>query len=207
MVLGASWTFSGTGPTGEFAWTSSVTDVTDTNFTLTNQYDELVTTQQWACTADGIAALQYGGGPEATLSGTGVSGTFETTDMSGVTFPTQINAGDTWEQSFNIQGDIAIASGTTASTTGAVTQSYVAAGIETVTVPAGTFEAMRVDATITFDLQITISSGITVPLTFASDIVNWWVAGVGWVKSDSTATIEGGDPIVAFTELESFNIP
>lgn len=207
VVMGATWTYSGTGPTGAFSWTSTITDVSETSFTLTNQFDELVTTQQWSCTAQGLAALQYGSGPEATLSATGVSGVFETTDTSGVSFPVHVSAGDTWEQSFTIHGDMQIADEITASADGDVIQSYVAVGIEPITVSAGSFDAMKIDTTITFDLVINMGEGLTVPMNFSSVTTNWWVAGVGWVKSDSSATIEGGEPIVALTELQSFSIP
>ena len=206
VVVGATWTYSGTGITGDFTWTSTITEVKETGFTLTNDFDELSATQQWSCTAQGLAALQYGGGPEATLSATGLSGTFETTDTTGVSFPTHITAGDTWMQSFTIHGEMQIGEDQTGTADGTVTQSYVAEGMETITVPAGTFDAMKVQSTIAFAMQISFE-GVTVPMAFASDTLNWWGAGVGWLKADSSTTIEGGESITALSELQSFSIP
>ena len=207
VAVGATWTYSGTGMTGDFIWTTTITEVSESSFTMTNQFDELVTTQQWSCTVEGLAALQYGGGPEATISATGVTGTFETTDTSGVSFPVHLASGDTWEQSFTIHGDMELAEGLTASTDGSVTQSFAAIGIEPVTVPAGPFDAMRIEGTVTFDLTLNMGEGLTAPMNFSSVTTNWWVQGLGWVKSDSSVTIEGGEAISSITELQSFSIP
>jgi hypothetical protein len=206
VVVGASWTYSSEGSLGPTTWTSTITDVSESGFTMTNQYDELTATQQWSCTAEGLAALEYGGGPEATLTASGVQGTFETTDTSGVSFPTHIAAGDTWSQSFTIHGDMQLSADQSGTADGTVTQSFNAVGLETVETAAGSFEGMRVDAAINFDLQITVQ-GISVPITFASTMSNWWVQGVGWVKSDSTTTIEGSEPFASSTQLTSFTIP
>lgn len=208
VVLGATWTYSGTGPTGEFTWTSTITDVSGSGFTLTNQFDELTATQQWSCTAEGLAALAYGGGPEASLNTSGMSGTFETTDTAGVTFPLHISAGDTWTQTFTIHGDMGLTgAGQAATADGTVSQGYTAIGIESVTVPAGTFNAMKIEAALHFDLQVVLEGGVTAPLAFDLVTTNWWVAGVGWVKSDSATSGDAGDIGAGTSELVSFSIP
>ena len=205
VVDGATWTYASSGSAADVSWTSTITDVSDSNFTMTNQFDTLTATQQWSCTADGLAALQYGSGPEATLLATGVTGSFETTGTSGVTFPTHLSAGDTWSQSFNIHGDMNIAEGQTATADGMVTQNYTAVGSEDVSVPAGDFSAMKVETSINFDMQITVN-GLTVPFNIKSTETNWWAPGTGWVKSVSTYSIEGSSSS-STTELQSFSIP
>ncbi len=207
VVNGATWTYGGTGPSGDFSWTSTITDVSGSNFTLTNQFTNLTATQQWSCTSEGLAALQYGSGPEAMLSASGINGTFETTDTTGVTFPAHISAGDTWTQTFTIHGDMNIASGQTATADGTVTQDYTAVGTESVTVPAGTFEAMKLEVNLHMALQIVMGEGVTVPVNVDTQTTNWWVAGIGWVKSLATASVDGGDAIDTTTELQSYNIP
>jgi hypothetical protein len=207
VVAGTTWTYSGTGFSGDFTWTSTITDVSETGFTLTNYFTDVTTTQQWSCTTEGLAALAYGGGPEATLNVTGgVSGTYETVDTTGVTFPAHIATGDTWEQSFTIHGELDMSGESLGIADGTVTQSYVALGLESVTVPAGSFEAMKVQATLAFDLQVSLQ-GLTVPMDFSSDTTNWWVQGIGWVKSESSATFEGAESFEANTQLESYSIP
>jgi len=208
VVVGATWTYHGNGPTGEFTWTSTITDVNGSGFTVTNQFDELTATQQWSCTAEGLAALNYGGGPEASLTTSGLNGTFETTDTAGVTFPLHISAGDTWTQSFTIHGEMGLTgAGLSSTADGTVSQSYTAVGMESVTVPAGTFEAMRVEAILHFDLQVVLEGGITAPMAFDLQTTNWWVPGVGWVKSDSATSGDAGEIGSGSSELVSFSIP
>ena len=207
VVEGATWTYAGTGPEGDVTWVSTVTDATSEGFTLTNQFDELTAIQQWGCNADGIAALNYGGGPEASLTTNGLTGTFETTNQTGTTFPRHINVGDTWTQTFTIHGEITITEGTTAIADGTVTQNYSAIGMESVSVPAGTFNALKLEINIQFALQIDMGLGTAIPLSFESSGTNWIVQNVGWVKQDSTTIIEGGDAIASSTELQSYSIP
>ncbi|MEX2143921.1 MAG: hypothetical protein WD740_04945 [Anaerolineales bacterium] len=207
VVVGATWTYGGTAMGDDIAWTSTITAVNETRFTLTNQFDDQTATHQWECTADGLSALQYGSGPEVTLSAAGVSGTFETMDTVGVTMPKDIASGDTWEQSFNITGEMEITDGITALSTGTATQTYLAMGVENVSVPAGSFEAMKIETTISFELQLSMGSGgLSLPMNFTALTTNWWVADLGWVKSDSSAAFEG-EAILAKTELENFSIP
>lgn len=206
VVDGATWTYTSTGgPTGDSSWTSTISNVRADGFTFNNQFDELSTTQEWSCTPAGLAALQYGGGPEASLTAEALTGTFETTDAEGVSVPVHIAAGDTWTQTFTIHGDMQL-SGQSATGDGNVSQTYTAIGNESVTVPAGSFDAMKIQVNMHFDLEITLN-GVTVPVAFDSQATNWWAPGVGWVKSDSSATIEGGEPIITTTELQSYNIP
>jgi hypothetical protein len=207
VVEGATWSFSGSSFGGDFFWVSTITAVTDSGFTLSNQFDELVATQQWSCSPEGLVALEYGGGPEATNATSGVSGSYETTGVTGVTIPNDLAAGDTWEQSFSITGSIEVAEGISATTSGSVTQAFTAITSESLTVPAGTFDALRVEGVLSYDLEVNMGEGLIVPMNFSSQIVNWYVPGIGWIKSDSTATIEDSDPISAFTELESYSIP
>ena len=70
-------------------------------------------------------------------------------------------------------------------------------GLEMVTVPAGTFQALRVD----FNGDITVSAfGMT--LTIVSTGSEWYAAGIGIVRS--TSTVDGEN----FTsELVSTNVP
>jgi hypothetical protein len=208
IVNGATWTYSGTGVTGAFTSISTITDVSGTNFTLTNQFGELTATQQWSCTPEGLVALEYTGGPESTLStGSGLSGTFQTTDVTGVTYPPHISAGDTWTQTYTIHGDMSVTEGQTATADGTVSQDYTAVGTESVTVPAGTFEAMKLEVTLHFDMVIAMGTGITLPMAFDLESTNWLVPGIGWVKSDATTTGAGGEISHSTSELLSYSIP
>lgn len=207
VVEGATWTYSGTGPTGDFTWTMSVSDASNENFTLSNQLNnaEVTTTQKWSCTPDGLAALEFGGGPEASLATQGgFSATYETTDSSGVTIPAHIATGDTWTQTFTVHVDMQIG-GQAATAEGTVTQTFTAMGTESVTVAAGSFNAIKVQGTQHFDLQMNMG-GALVPFSFDNQTTNWLASGVGWVKMESAASGED-ETLSATMELQSYSIP
>lgn len=206
VVEGATYTYAGNGPTGDFTYTSTVTNVHEDGFTFTHQFDDLTATQEWNCSEEGIAALDFGGGPEATITTSGLSGSFETVSSTGVSVPRNLVMGQTWTQSFEIQGSMEF-SGQTATAGGTVTQTYTGVREESVTVPAGTFTAVVVEGTNEFNLQISLEGGISVPFAFSSNTTSWWVPNVGWVKSESSASSEGGEAFGGSTELVSYVIP
>ncbi len=210
VAEGASWTYAGTGSSGGYTWTANMSGVNDSGFTLTNTFNvddgTVVATQQWSCNNEGVAALQFGGGPEASLMATGVDATFETTGSTGYSFPNTINVGDSWTQSYNIAGVMNMADGLSANTTGLVTHTYTAQAEEMVSVPAGEFQTIRVLVETTLDLQVEMM-GITLPFSIDSQTTSWLARNVGWVRSDSGLTIEGGEALNSLVELQSYNIP
>lgn len=103
-----------------------------------------------------------------------------TDSASGQFLPPRISRGDTWSASFNAKV-VPVADPTTATSEEEVvigealsipiTITRTALGIERVTVPAGTFEAMKIKATTKFDKNVVMSG------------TEWWVKDVGMVKS------------------------
>src|SRR5690606_2291169 len=108
--------------------------------------------------------LEYGGGPEATVTTAGMSSNFDTISSSGVVVPRNMSVGDSWSQIYAIEGSIDM-DGLVATATGNITHSFTAMGLEPVTVAAGSFTGMRVDGTTVLDLQVTLDGGFTVPFT------------------------------------------
>lgn len=85
-----------------------------------------------------------------------------------------LNVGDCWDNAWtydNIPFD--------------VMEQWTVGGVETVTVEAGTFEAVRLDLVLTVDGD-------------ASNATQWWVDGIGRVRSESPA---------GTSELRSFSSP
>ena len=98
----------------------------------------------------------------------------------------------------NIAGQSAEANGDESAT-------FTALGVESVSVPAGTFEAMKVEVVTTININATFQ-GTTVPVTFTGTTTSWYVQGVGWVKSVSTSEF-GGISSSDTIELQSYSIP
>jgi hypothetical protein len=198
---GATWNYQGTSSLTEpYTFTDTITSVRADGFTLTTEFEGLTRTQEWACKPEGILAIEMGGG----LTTAQTNLTVKTQSASGVTFPAEINAGDTWSHSIQFTGtmDIAGNSGEAERTT---QSDFTALGVESVTVPAGTFEAMKVQVQTTFDATVTFQ-GVSVPVTFITTTMSWYAQDVGWVKSDSSGDFMGQ----AYTdtiELQSYNLP
>jgi hypothetical protein len=126
------------------------------------------------------------------------------TNASGVTFPSQINAGDQWQQNLDFTGNVTMMN-EEAEAEGNAQMTFNAVGTESVIVPAGTFEALKVETNVT--LNITASfAGITLPVTFSGDYTYWFAQGVGWVKATGTGNVLGNS-FTETTELQSYNIP
>lgn len=202
---GATWSYKSTGgPAGEYSFTDTITSVRTDGFTLSTQIGGLTRAQEWTCTAEGLAALQFGGAPAAMLNSQNIQMNFDVTNANGVTFPRQINPGDQWQQSVDIAGDVTLFN-EEAQATGSVQMNFSAVGNESVIVPAGTFEALRVEVDVSLNISATYE-GITLPVAFSGDYTYWFAPGVGWVKSNGTGSALGTS-FTDNTELQSYSIP
>jgi len=202
---GATWTYKSTGgAAGDYEFTDTVSAVRDGGFTLTSTFSDLTRTQEWECKEEGLVALQLGGPTVATLSSEDIDLQLDVKNVSGVTFPSEINAGDQWQHALDFEGTMAIA-GETAEADGNVQTNFTALGEESVTVPAGTFNAMKVQMDTALNITVRVQ-GLAVPVTFSGSFNYWLVQGAGWVKASGTGTVAN----TSFTEtieLQSYNIP
>jgi hypothetical protein len=205
VVIGATHTYSSSGSSTPFSFTDTITDVRADGFTLSSQFDGLVRTQEWQCTAEGLVTLQYTGGASAAIQTEGMSGVFETTGVTGVSLPHDVAPGDTWAQSFDISGTMNMATGDTATATGTAGYTFEAIGIEEVATAAGSFSALRIESVGNVTLVVSFG-GVTVPVNLTSNAISWYAPGVGWVYTEDTATMEGGSFSYSI-DLESYSIP
>lgn len=205
IVEGATWTYQSTGgPVGGYGFTDTVTSVRADGFTLTSQFDDLTRTQEWGCSSEGLVALQLGGTSAATLNSQEMQVNLDVSNVSGISFPAAIEPGDTWQHALEFTGNMVVG-GQEIDANGSAQSSFTAIGMESVTVPAGTFEAMkvRVDSTI----NITgVFQGVSVPLTITSPYDYWFAPGVGWVKASGTGDA-AGETFTETIELQAYNIP
>jgi hypothetical protein len=197
VVSGATWTYRSTGSlSGDFSFTDTITEVREEGFTLSSQLDETSFTQEWTCKPEGLASLTFGGGVAGGISTSGVK--------MDLTLPGTINVGDQWPYSLDFAGDMEY-NGTSVDTQGTAGFAFNAIGEESVTVPAGTFNALKIHVDLTLDMQVTYS-GFTAPAVFTIPTDIWYAPGVGWVKATSAGDIFG----LAFDEtieLQSYTIP
>ena len=202
---GANWTYqSSGGPVGGYGFTDTITSVREDGFTLTSQFGELTRTQEWACRPEGLVALQLGGTSAAALNTDEMQVSLDVNNVNGITFPASILPGDQWSHALKFTGKITVA-GQEINATGDAQSSFSAVGVETITVPAGTFNALkiRVDTTISIS---GIFNGVSLPVTVISQYDYWFAQGVGWVKASGTGSV-GGESFTETIELLSYNIP
>ena len=202
---GATWSYKSTGgPAGEYSFTDTITSVRENGFTLSTHIGDLIRTQEWTCTPEGLSALQLGGAPAAMLNSQNIHLNLDVQNASGVTFPRQMNPGDQWQQTADVKGKASVAN-EEAETTGNVQMSFAAVGNESVTVPAGTFNALKINVDVTLDLKAAYE-GITLPVTFSGKYTYWFVQDVGWVKASGTGNVLGSS-FSETTELQSYTLP
>jgi hypothetical protein len=203
---GAAWVYtSAGGPSGSFNYTNSITAVRADGFTLTSQFTDITRTQEWACQPDGLKALQLGDGSAAGISIQDMTAELTTSKITGISLPKDITSGMQWQYSVALQGTVAMPADQQSQSKGIYSVSMKEVGKETVTVPAGTFEAIKIQSNSNVDIVATFE-GLEVPVKFNGTTITWYAPGVGYVKSVESGDF-GGTTFSAATELQSYSIP
>jgi hypothetical protein len=201
VVQGATWNYTLIGPQND-TFTRSIVSVDAANFVDQDVFGAGVTRQgKWECDNGNLTALNPSGGSgTASIETAGMTVEYETTAHAGVTLPASINPGDSWSQSLTLEGTQSIG-GISNPVKNQTDNACTAVGLETVTVPAGTFEAMRVDCTSTVNITVDFQ-GSPLDTTFTTTGSNWYAPGVGVVKIVTT-----GSELDSTVELTSYSIP
>lgn len=186
IVDGATWTYTITTDGSVTTATHTMDVVDDGSFTLTVRDGDSVFTLDGTCGDDGVILLDVPG-VSATYSDSEGGSTLSTTNDDGVTVPDDVQVGDDWSQTTSVVGS----SGGEVTLSATITTSYKALGYEIVTVPAGTFNALKVEQTGSLTIQGSPA--------FDTHGFIWYAQGVGVVKSGLEGTY--------MAELVSYNIP
>jgi hypothetical protein len=115
-----------------------------------------------------------------------------------------IDPGDTWQHTLEFTGKINIA-GQSIDAKGDAQSSFQAVGSESVTVPAGTFDALKIHVDTTINISGNFN-GVSFPVKVTTPYDYWFVKDVGWVKASGTGNV-GGEAFSETIELQSYNIP
>jgi hypothetical protein len=199
----ATWTYLMTSEGETYTWHWTVVEVTGdlrqaSAIVEANFDDEFHVTYHWECTEEGVFSFDYGSIGFEAFDLEGVTFSFDVVDTDGVMLPpaSEFVPGASWQNNYTVRASFAI-EGQSFSSTTQHAGSHTAVDFETVTVRAGTFEAMRVDgrssSTTTVFGQSTSSS---------SSSTQWYAYGIGWVR-----TSESGADGSSTMELVSYHIP
>jgi len=200
IITGASWSYKLTGPVSD-TFTRSITSVEADSFADQDVFGTGVTRQsKWNCDNGNLVALNPADGGSSTINTEDYSVDFQTTALSGETLPATVNAGDTWEQTMTLEGTQSI-NETIIPTKNQFSNTCKAIGIESVTVEAGTFDAMKVECLTVMDLTITMNDN-PIQQNLTLNNVNWYVENIGLVKTTTT-----GGGLDSMVELTTYSIP
>ena len=200
IKTGATWNYKLTGPVPD-TFTRSILSTEAGGFTDQDVFGTGATRQgKWTCDGGSLTALDPASGNSANVSTANSSTDFKTTEASGVTLPAVLNTGDSWTQTVTLEGTQTI-NGIQAAAKNQFSNTCQVTGIESVTVEAGTFNALRFDCQTVMNISIDMQ-GVPIQTTMNLGSMNWYVENIGLVKTAVTG--EGLDSTI---ELVSYNIP
>lgn len=187
-----TWEYTGnTSATGSYTRTDTISNSGDTAFSVESSVSGVSYPVEYTCTEAGLVAVnpiqQYLGAILASLNG---QIELNLVSNSGISLPSQVSPGDSWQQIVEWEG-----SAQGLSTNGRLVFDYSAAGYETVTIPSGTYEALRVNTSIRIEISnFRIQYG-------TYDITSWMAPNVGMIKSQGTSNV----PNVSFSDSLELN--
>jgi hypothetical protein len=179
---GDTWVYQGSNTARQsYTRTDKVVKSATDAFNVESTVETITYSVDYSCTEAGLVAnnpiQQYLGAllatPSSNLEVTLIS-------ASGVSLPARIDPGDQWQQVAEADAKI---NGTP--TNGRIIFDYNAIGIEEVRVPAGTYEAMRVDTEIRIEVTLFRIPAGSYALTM------WLAPDVGIIKTEGTSHVTG----------------
>ncbi len=200
IIVGATWNYKLTGPFPD-TYTHTVLSLESDGFSEQDVFSKGITRQgNWHCDNGNLTALNPPGGSAGTVSSKSIQVDLQTKDFSGTTLPASLKAGDAWSQTLDLEGTETI-NGTASPASNKLKMDCKASGVESVTVTAGTFNAMRLDCTTETHITVQMANN-PVDTTLTITNTNWYAENVGLVKSLTT-----GLGFESTVELLSYNIP
>ncbi len=179
---GASWSYDSS--EGGLTWsvTSAGGSAESASATMAFSMPEATFTVNWTCSSAGITSYDLG---NISSSAFGEIVTLEVVNSSGSWLPPAENLvpGYSWSNDYTMVVSSSF-EGASVELTTTTSESWSVGGMETVSVPAGTFEALRIDGTST--IETSGFMGISVPPTTTSQTF-WYAEGVGIVRYTSSS--------------------
>ena len=197
VKTGATWTYQMSGTSAD-TFTHSIVSASEKEFSDQDAFGSGTTrTGQWRCEGGNLISLTPGSG-SAAVAAAGQTFNFTVTANSGITFPANGDVGSAWAQDISFEGAQDVG-GTQIASKNQASTSCSAVGRESVTVPAGTFDALKVEC----NSKITVTlEGMAIPFVIDGPSTAWYAQGVGMVKS-----VGSGGGYEATIELTAYQIP
>jgi len=179
---GASWSYDSS--EGGMTWnvTSAGGSAESASATMAFSMPEVTFTVNWTCSSAGITSYDFG---NITSSAFGEVVTLNIVNSSGSWLPPaeSLVPGYSWSNGYTMVVSSGF-EGASVELTTTTSESWSVGGMETISVPAGTFDALRIDGTSTMEMSGFM--GISVPPTATSQTF-WFAEGVGIVRYTSSS--------------------
>jgi hypothetical protein len=191
---GASWQYQLSGASSG-TFTRSIVSLNENGFEVQDVFSAGTTLRaSWACQQGSLISLTPSGG--ANISFADVQMNFVVESNSGVTLPADLQPGAAWTQNLVVAGQHNIG-GTNVDSHTVMDMSCKAIGVETVSVPAGSFDALHVDCSTHLEMSF---AGTTISVNDTTSA--WYAPGGGEIKARSSSEMGSSEFV-----LLSYSIP
>lgn len=202
----AKYTYSSTGSTsGPYRFVKSIRNIKTDEFAIRTKLKGRNIIQKWSCKPEGLVPSQLGINDVTSILAFEKFTDLTATNITGFVLPPVISSGAEWNYALDIQGKETVTEATPGAMTGHVAMNYIAGKEESVTVPAGTFDAIAIEVRTVIHFKVVTGDNLD-KLSVASTYTVWYAPGIGWVKSSGYGKV-GGQDYVETIVLESYTIP
>ncbi len=162
--------------------------------------ERMTVEHQFKCQPDGLAAVEF----VNMALGNQMNIKYKTLNVNGLSFPKESDwkVGKKWQIAFQIESEAALGAMKEAMKMlrkGTITMDCEIVGQESVTVPAGTFEAFKVNINISNKMSMSIA-GREMPINNDIKTVSWFAKDAGIVKSNYEGMGGAGTELIALTK-------
>jgi hypothetical protein len=203
LSSGATWSYASTGSlVGDYAYTRTLSGLSDMGFTTSDAFSGVTRTVTWSCDSGNLTSLATGSSGTL-VSGSSMTMTVDSVNATGYVIPDAFTDGKTWSEDLSINGTNVQGTTKKGTVVSEVKTDCMTAGAESVKVPAGTFDTVKItchsDQVATVTLTV---GGTTGPITTIQNSTQWYAQGVGMVQ-----TVNSGDAGIETIQLTSYSIP
>ncbi|MBI5812565.1 MAG: hypothetical protein HZB27_08325 [Meiothermus silvanus] len=173
---GLEWQYRITGSESAGVYIQRKTNISNQGFVQVSKGEKLERIERYRCTPEGLVPVDFGG-----FEGFKV----EVDKVTGVAIPdyTSWAVGNSWGYVVDLQGETT--QGPKIWGKGTLEVRYRVSGKETVSVPAGRFDAFRVETTTTFKIDARFGI-LSFPFNQQFQSTSWYAEGVGLIKTVSS---------------------
>jgi hypothetical protein len=203
LSSGATWSYASTGSlAGDYTYTRTISGLGSMGFTTNDAFSGVTRTVTWSCDNGNLTSLASGSSGTL-VSGSSMRMTVDSVSATGYVIPNAFTDGKTWSEALSISGTNMQGATEKGTVVSDVVTSCATAGAESVKVPAGTFDTVKITCLSNQVATVTLTvGGSTGPVTTIQNSTQWYAQGVGMVQ-----TVNSGDAGNETIQLTSYSIP